>query len=92
VRILPIDRKWKILIPSKIFRQVRRLQPKERDRIIKAIDGLENFPNQGDIKDLKPDPEWRLRVGERRILFRIDEEKRNIGITRIGQRGDVYKK
>lgn len=85
------DKPWRIIIPPKIARQLQKFTPKEQARIKQGIDGLQNFPHEGDLKDLFPRPEWRLAVGGRRILFRINEQERIIGITRIGPRGDVYK-
>ncbi|MCD4782592.1 MAG: type II toxin-antitoxin system RelE/ParE family toxin [Candidatus Eremiobacteraeota bacterium] len=84
-------RPWRVIIPPKIARQMRRLQPGEQGRIKGAIDSLRNFPHQGDLRDLKPNPEWRLKVGTRRILFKINKKEHIIGIIRIGSRGDVYK-
>ncbi|GHV07886.1 hypothetical protein FACS1894217_09460 [Clostridia bacterium] len=57
-------------------------------RVIKGIIGL---PNRGDIKRLEGDLEGklRLRVGDWRILFKVQGEI--INITDIEPRGDVYK-
>lgn len=34
---------------------------------------------------------YRLRIGEVRVLFSIDEEKEIIRVHAIGYRGDIYK-
>ena len=39
-----------------------------------------------------PGPELRLRIGDYRCLFFIDQENRIYIITQIGTRGDIYKK
>jgi mRNA-degrading endonuclease RelE of RelBE toxin-antitoxin system len=83
---------WKIIIPPKIARQLEHFTTKEQGRLKKAIDGLRNFPHEGDLERLAPDPDWRLRVGGRRIIFKVFEKQRSIGILRIGSRGDIYKR
>jgi mRNA-degrading endonuclease RelE of RelBE toxin-antitoxin system len=42
-------------------------------------------------KKLKGRNDWSLRVRERRIVFLADSIRRVIYVTRIGNRGDVYK-
>lgn len=34
---------------------------------------------------------WRIRVGDYRILYRIDDERRDVLVFEIGHRHDVYR-
>ncbi len=61
----------------------------QRLRLYKAIYKL---PNGTDIKKLIGSNLYRLRVGNYRILYAIDEEIRLINIENIDNRGDVYKR
>lgn len=61
----------------------------QRLRLYKAIYRL---PNGTDIKKLKSYDLYRLRVGDYRILYMIDEEICLINIENIDNRGDVYKR
>ncbi|NEO15586.1 MULTISPECIES: type II toxin-antitoxin system RelE/ParE family toxin [unclassified Moorena] len=72
-------------------RYLMRMQTDDKIRIINALDTLISNPSTLDIKSLKGRPEFRLRVGKYRILFRKDREKQVYIITAIGSRGDVYK-
>ncbi|NES82208.1 MAG: type II toxin-antitoxin system RelE/ParE family toxin [Moorea sp. SIO2B7] len=72
-------------------RYLQRMQPDDQIRIINALDTLISNPSTLDIKPLKGRPEFRLRVGKYRLLFREDREKQVYVITAIGSRGDVYK-
>lgn len=59
-------------------------------RIKNGILQLEHIPPQGDIKKLKGrDEQFRLRIGEFRIIFR--ENDTNIEIIAILPRGQAYK-
>jgi mRNA interferase RelE/StbE len=61
----------------------------DRQKILEKIGLMEN-DLQGDIKKLTNfTPEYRLRVGNYRVLFEIEEE--NIIIYRILHRRDSYK-
>ena len=60
-----------------------------RTRIIGAIKKL---PNEGDRKMLKGHPGcYRLRVGDYRVIYTIENERLIIRIINVGNRGDVYK-
>ncbi len=34
--------------------------------------------------------EWRIRVGDYRIVYRVDDEAREVVILAVGHRGSVY--
>lgn len=61
----------------------------QRLRLYKAIYKL---PNGTDIKKMKGYNLYRLRVGDYRILYSIDEVVKIITIENIDNRGDVYKR
>ncbi|MCM1038537.1 MAG: type II toxin-antitoxin system RelE/ParE family toxin [Ruminococcus sp.] len=61
----------------------------QRLRLYKAIYKL---PDGTDIKKLSGHNLYRLRVGDYRILYMIDNEIRLINIENIDNRGDVYKR
>jgi mRNA interferase RelE/StbE len=52
---------------------------------------LLNETSLADLKPLKGRDEARLRVGDYRVILKIDAENKQIVVTKIGSRGDVYK-
>ncbi len=67
--------------------------PRSSLRKIKGrLEDLRRFPDIPQIKHLKNHPvaDYRLRVGNYRILFDVDWEKKIIYILKIGHRKDVY--
>ena len=59
----------------------------------KAIDSLANNPRPIGVKKLKDTKEdlYRVRVGDYRIIYSIEDEIKIIDILRIGHRKDIYK-
>lgn len=53
--------------------------------LFKTIKNLDLKPLKGDYPNM-----WRLRVGSKRILFTVEEKKKEIKIWIIGERGDIY--
>jgi mRNA interferase RelE/StbE len=60
-----------------------------RMRLYKAIYKL---PDGADIKKLRGCNLYRLRVGNFRILYRVDDKIKVITVDNIDNRGDVYKR
>ena len=76
----------KIQLGKQAKKFLERQEVSVRQRIINAISRL---PYDGDIKQLKGEEGWRLRVGDYRIIYYIRND--TVIIDRIGPRGDVYK-
>ena len=71
--------------------QIRRLSPRPRRAVRRAIRGLYGGPTVGDTKQLRgSNTLWRARAGRWRIIFRLDDEARVIRILRVGPRETVY--
>ena len=69
-------------------RSLARLSPDVRKRVMKKIERLRN-DLAGDVKRLSDfEPEWRLRVGDWRVLF--DLEGQSIVIWRVVHRSAAY--
>ena len=65
-------------------------QPKpQRERILKAIYKL---PYEGDIKAMQGySGYYRLRVGDYRIIYTVNNDVLLVRVIEIGNRGDIYK-
>lgn len=78
-----------MVLTQTALKQLSRLGRRDRERIQRAMDLL---PQQGDVRRLTGLPNaWRLRVGEWRILWEPDAERRVVQVTQILPRGSAYK-
>ncbi len=83
--------KYNVELKPQAVKDLKYIPPHDVERI---FDGLENLSDdiKGDVKMLtNTTPEYRLRVGNYRILFEIEQVKQ-ITIYRILHRKDAYKK
>lgn len=81
---------YKIIVKKKAKKFIDKLPKNERMRIAKAIQLL---PNGEDIKKLKGHSDLlRLRVGEYRIIYTVDNGELIIYVVDAGNRGEIYKK
>jgi len=75
-----------------VKKDIEKIDKQNLDRIKKAIETLGKFPNVSNIIKLSAHPlaDYRLRVGEYRVLFDVHWEKRIVSVLKIGHRRDVY--
>jgi mRNA interferase RelE/StbE len=83
----------KVFILPKARKALGKLPTKTKNKIVKAIDSLQNFPDisSKQVKKLTTQPGYRLRAGDYRVLFIVDQKKDNLYIARLAHRKDVYR-
>ena len=78
------------LLPS-AARALSNLEPAVRRRIARRIDRLAAEPRgSGAVMLRGADDVWRARVGDDRILYRVEDERFVVLVIRIAHRGEVY--
>jgi mRNA interferase RelE/StbE len=81
---------YKIIIKKKAKKFIDKLPRSEKIRVVKAI---ERLPNGEDIKKLKGHDELlRLRVGDYRIIYTVDNGELIVLVIDAGNRGEIYNK
>ena len=81
--------KYRIVVEKWAAKFIRKQQPTQQKRIMQA---LAQLPFSGDIKPMAgSEGFYRLRVGDYRILYTVEEEIITVRVTDAGNRGDIYK-
>jgi len=83
---------WQVIITPNVKKRLSKLNRPEREKLLQVLIDLEEDPFHQDVKSLKGRPEWRLRVGQWRVLLRVDRANLVIVALALGTMGDVYKK
>jgi mRNA interferase RelE/StbE len=79
------------LSANQLQRNYLNYQPPSTTRIIKAILNLSDNPRPQGSKKLKGGFEnWRIRIGDYRIIYAIDDEILIVDIRKVGHRKDIY--
>ena len=61
------------------------------ERIVEAIRGLAENPRPVGFRKLAAREGWRIRVGDFRVLYEIDDGQRSVTVLHVGNRRDVYR-
>jgi mRNA interferase RelE/StbE len=73
-------------------KELRRLQKFEIARILRAVEGLADEPRPGGCRKLAgADINYRIRVGDIRVIYSVLDDRLAVHIIRVGHRGRVYR-
>ncbi|MBF0458159.1 MAG: type II toxin-antitoxin system RelE/ParE family toxin [Nitrospirae bacterium] len=59
--------------------------------IKQSIQSLVNEPRPHGCKKLSGREGWRIRIGDYRIIYEIDDNRKDVTILDIGHRKDIYR-
>ena len=79
-----------VILPS-AEKQIKKLPPLINAKILKAISALSGNPRPNGYKKLKGINAYRIRVGDYRIIYEIQDDRLIIIIIAAGNRKDIYK-
>lgn len=82
---------WSYALTPRARRDMRRLELSVRQRVFDALDRYV-AERLGDVTKLRgSSDQWRLRVGDWRIRFRLDPDNRVIVVARVLHRSQAYR-
>jgi mRNA interferase RelE/StbE len=61
------------------------------ERLVEAIHGLGGNPRPSGCRKLSGREGWRIRSGNFRVIYEIDDDQHLVTILHVGNRRDVYR-
>jgi mRNA interferase RelE/StbE len=83
---------YKVFLRKSAADELGRIPKKDLLRIVERIRALERDPRPGGCEKLSALERYRIRQGDYRIVYAIDDDERVVDIVKIGQRREVYKR
>ena len=85
-------RRYEVVLSPKAEKQLDELPTPLRRRITEAIEGLESKPRPHGVKKLTgAENLWRIRVGDFRIVYTIEDDRLIVLVVKIGHRREIYR-
>jgi mRNA interferase RelE/StbE len=82
---------YRVLLERAAEKDLARLTSAIHDRIIIAIQALATNPRPADCRKLAGSKnDWRIRVGDYRVIYEIADAIRVVRINRVRHRREVY--
>jgi len=83
---------YEILLERRAEKDLRKLSSELFQRIIAKIQSLSENPKpQGSRKIAGSKNDWRIRIGDYRAIYEIDEQEKRVRIMRVRHRREAYR-
>ena len=83
---------YRVLLERNAEKDLARLSSAIHDRIVLAIQALATNPRPSGCSKLAGfENDWRIRVGDYRVIYEIADEIRIIRVNRVRHRREVYR-
>ena len=73
------------------MRQLEGLPEKDRRSLLRTLEGLEEDARPPGVEKIRGTELWRVRQGEYRAIYHINDIEKVVTVVRIGHRKDVYR-
>ena len=83
---------YRVEFASRAQRMFRNLTADVQRRLDPALQGLKQDPRPPGCKKLSGDESvWRIRVGDYRIVYQIQDNELLVLVVKVGHRRDIYR-
>ncbi len=80
---------YSVLLDPRVARALKRMNQALRKRITSALEELKESPERkGEL--LHPSDYWKIRVGNYRAIYRIENSSKAVIVLFVGHRSNVY--
>jgi mRNA interferase RelE/StbE len=83
--------KYKVFIRASASRELAAIPKKSLQKIVCRIQSLEENPRPVGCEKLSAQERYRLRQGNYRIVYSIQDQEQTIHVVKIGHRKEVYR-
>jgi mRNA interferase RelE/StbE len=83
---------YELLIKKSAAKELESIPRKDRERIARRINRLRSNPRPPGCEKLSGEEKYRLRQGDYRIIYGIDDTALQLTVVKIAHRRDVYRK
>jgi len=84
--------KYKVRLARSASREIERLPKPVLKRVLRHLETLEETPFPRGTRKIRGAKDlWRLRVGDYRMVYRVDQEAREIVVLIVRHRREVYR-
>mgnify|MGYP001050763015 FL=1 len=83
---------YRILVRESAVGELERLPKKDLSRVIRRIQGLAAQPRPSGSEKLSAQERYRVRQGDYRIVYAVDDGGRTVEVVKIGHRREIYRR
>jgi len=82
---------YRVIVSKTATKELAALPTQAVNRIIPAIKNLAENPRPVGSKKLKGGQDtWRIRIGDYRVVYTVDDKIQIVDVRKVGHRKDIY--
>ena len=82
---------YSVRVKRSAERELRDIPKPDLSRVVARIRGLAEDPRPSGSEKLSGHDRYRLRQGDYRVVYLVDDEARSVEVMKIGHRREVYR-
>lgn len=82
---------YRVFIKPSAVKELELVPPKDRRRLASRIERLATDPRPHGCEKLTGREAYRIRQGDYRVVYGVDDDAREVLVVKIGNRRDVYR-
>ena len=82
---------YKVIFTKSVKKDFKKIPKLEVSKILNEIEELAKNPRSSKTKKLKGEKLYRLRVGNYRVIYDIQDNLMLIFVVKLGHRSDIYR-
>lgn len=82
---------YSVRIKKSVEKELRVLPKKDLKQVVSRIRDLADKPRRVGCEKLSGDDRYRVRRGDDRIVYVIDDDRRIVEVVKVGHRKEVYR-
>jgi len=82
---------YRVLVKPSAIRELEAVPRKDRVRLAERIQSLGAMPRPGGCENLSGGDRYRVRQGDYRIIYSVDDPQQIVRVVKIGNRSEVYR-
>jgi len=81
---------YKLFIEKAVYKQLKNIPERDYQKVMASIAALANNPRPPGCKKLKDRPGYRIREGNYRIIYEINDKILTVIVIEAGDRKEIY--
>ena len=81
---------YKLFIDKAVYKQLKNIPERDYQKVMASIAALENNPRPAGCKKLKGRQGYRIREGNYRVIYEINDKMLTVKVIEAGDRKEIY--
>lgn len=82
---------YTVIVPKSVRKQILKLPDSVLDSVFSQLSDLQEDPRPPGSLKMLGSAGWRIRIGDYRIIYDIDDKGKTLIVRKVGHRREIYR-